>query len=89
MYLCVQRIGVDVFIVDKHHPIVIATEKLSDELNIGKTTIRIILQTLGSAGLIFCGRPEDKGILAEIAIIGNIVINRLNGEETKHLEVIK
>jgi transcription initiation factor IIE alpha subunit len=58
-------------------------ERLSDELKFGKTTARIILQTLRDVGLISCGSSRDKGKPVKLTKIGKIVINRSNKEEMK------
>jgi len=63
--------------------------KLSDELKIGRTTIRVILQTLRDVGLISCGSSVNKGNPVQLTPVGNIVINKLNWNENKMLEMIK
>lgn len=58
-------------------------ERLSNELKIGKSTVRVILQTLRDIGLISCGSSDDKGKPVELTKIGKIVINRLDREGKK------
>lgn len=64
-------------------------ERLSNELKIGKTTARLILQTLRDVGLISYGSSENKGQAVKLTKVGKIVTNKLNIGENKMLEVIK
>lgn len=63
--------------------------KFSDELQIGRTTVRVILQTLRDVGLISCGSSVNKGNSVKLTHVGKIVVNRLNWNENKILEMIK
>jgi len=62
--------------------------KLSDELGVGRTTIRVILQTLRDIGLISCGNSKNKGDPVKLTPIGKIIVNRLKWNENKILEMI-
>jgi len=59
-------------------------KKLSLELKVGKSTIRIILQTLRDVGLISCGSYDNKGKPVELTRIGRIVSKKLDGEKKNY-----
>ena len=63
--------------------------KISDELNVGRTTVRVILQVLRDIGLISCGSSIDKGSPVQLTRVGKIVVNKLNKNENKNMEMIK
>ena len=56
------------------------SDRLSEELNVSKTTVRIILQTLRDIGLISCGRATNKGKPVKLTKIGSIIVDRLKEE---------
>ena len=54
---------------------------LSEELNISKTTARVILQFLRDVGLITCGKATNKGEPVRLTEIGKIIIDSLKENE--------
>ena len=62
---------------------------LSEELNISKTTVRNILQTLRDVGLIYCGTTKNKGEPLRPTKIGEIIIDRLKDKENENWEMKK
>lgn len=53
------------------------SENLSKNLNIGKTTVRVILQILRDIGFISCGNNKNKGDPLKLTKIGKLVSNNL------------
>jgi len=59
--------------------------QFSKELNVGKSTVRVILQNLRDIGLINCGNSQTKGIPVKLTPVGDIIVNQLilNKNKTK------
>jgi len=53
------------------------SENLSKNLNIGKTTVRVILQILRDIEFISCGTNKNKGDPLKLTKIGKLVSNNL------------
>jgi len=53
--------------------------ELSQELDMGESTARIVLQTLRDVDLIVCGDQENKGVAVRLTEIGEKVVEGLNG----------
>ena len=53
------------------------TGQLSKELKIGRSTVRVVLQTLRDVGLITCGDSLNKGLAVCLTSIGGKVVSEL------------
>ena len=65
------------------------SDRLSEELNISKTTARIILQTLRDVGIISCGRATNKGEPVRLTEIGSVIIDGLEKAANENKELKK
>ncbi|MFH1424323.1 MAG: hypothetical protein ABIG20_01440 [archaeon] len=52
---------------------------LSAELCLGESTVRVILQTLRDVNLIVCGDAGNKGLSVGLTLVGEIVMEDMNG----------
>lgn len=53
--------------------------EFSEELGLGESTVRVILQTLRDVCLIRCGDERHKGVWVGLTPIGEVVVEDLNG----------
>ena len=59
--------------------------QFSEELKVGKSTVRVILQDLREIGLIECGSSQNKGTPVKLTPVGEVIVNQLilNKNKTK------